>query len=687
MKAFLILSTMAAAASAKVASSVLRALEVDGNADVFVRFADASSALEAATIESNKPLERQEVFEILSDATATGQKSIEAATAGFEVTPTWIVSGAFIKAADKALIEKLTLNRAIKSVEQVPDMELDPVLSKSNTDTITAPAASPNQWGVDTVGAPAIWKYTNGSGIVIGSIDTGARHTHLLLKDSWRSDRGWYDPYNRTAVPEDLGGHGTHTIGTMTGNRGYGVAPGAQWIACRGLYVKSGSAKALLECLQFMICPTRTDGTHPDCSKGADTFHPVYEEAIASIRKAGITPIFANGNEGPACGTTGSPGTYPNVISVGAIGSYSNEPNKLAFFSSKGPGNDTGLAYLAGTSMAAPHVAGVVALLKSIKRDLTYDEIYAYLTQTADRALEGEPKEWLVPNATSNGTDVYPGAPNCGGVDDTKWPNNRYGYGRVNVAKILDGGKFASVATPTPVPRTTPPAPIETNFCTYKKTALSEWNQGLYIDTIKGNKNEGFTIDRVSNVIAAYAPPKEDSYCLALTKDATNTNTATLTKCKGDETQIWNVAPCSPGAVSQYFDACDNVKEKSYVKLITKTNKVISEFYSGVYADWVSDSVNELFVYDSNAKTLQAASNGQCLDAFRDGDKFGLHTYACDATNGNQKWIIDAANHKIKHATHNNLCLDVDPTNPSHAAQVWECHNANTNQWIDAVKY
>ncbi|KDO22697.1 hypothetical protein SPRG_22269 [Saprolegnia parasitica CBS 223.65] len=342
MKAFLILSTMAAAASAKVASSVLRALEVDGNADVFVRFADASSALEAATIESNKPLERQEVFEILSDATATGQKSIEAATAGFEVTPTWIVSGAFIKAADKALIEKLTLNRVIKSVEQVPDMELDPVLSKSTTDDITAPAASPNQWGIDTVGAPAIWKYTNGSGIVIGSIDTGARHTHLLLKDSWRADRGSSDPYNRTAVPEDLRPLGTHTIGTM---------------------------------------------------------------------------------------------------------------------------------------------------------------------------------------------------------------------------------------------------------------------------------------------------------------------------------------------------------EKSYVKLITKTNKVISEFYSGVYADWVSDSVNELFVYDSAAKTLQAASNGQCLDAYRDGDKFGLHTYACDATNGNQKWIIDAANHKIKHATHNNLCLDVDPTNPSNAAQVWECHNANTNQWIDAVKY
>ncbi|KDO19048.1 hypothetical protein SPRG_21483 [Saprolegnia parasitica CBS 223.65] len=509
----------------------------------------------------------------------------------------------------------------------------------------------------------------------------------------------------------------------MTGKNGYGVAPGAQWISCRGLSGKTGSTWALLECLQFMICPTLPDGSNPDCSKGAHVvnnswgskeYNPIYEDAFAALHKAGIIPVVSNGNNGPACATTGNPGGYPNVISVGAIGSSNNEPTKLAYFSSKGPAtyrdkrgvqhtvvkptisapgyftlsatnqSDHATANFAGTSMAAPHVAGVIALMKSTAKWYTNDV---------------------------NNT-VYDGALNCGGVSDTAWPNNRYGYGRINADKIFKDGKFVS----TPAPTTKAPVSQLANiksFCTYKKTVLSEWNNQLFIDTIKNNKNEGFVIDLKYNIIQSAS--SEDG-CLSLIKDSSNTNAVALRECKGDATQIWkfdtvakrivhpqsgfcltsnaaklgagpSVAPCSSGAVSQYFDQCDNVKEKSYVKLITKNNKVISEFYSGVYADWVSDSVNELFTYDAAAKTLQVTSNGECLDAFRDGDKFGLHTYACDATNVNQKWIIDAAGHKIKHATHSNLCLDVDPTNSTHAAQVWECHNANSNQWIDAVAY
>ncbi|OQR82575.1 serine protease family S08A [Achlya hypogyna] len=748
MKAAVVLAAIAAAAHAKVASSVLRALEVEGKTDVFVRF--AGSALESAVAEGAT---RQEVFEVLTEATEEAQKSIEDVTRGFETKPLWIVKGTIVKAADQALVDKLASHRGIKAVEHLPEMELEPVLQQAAD---AAPSNATVQWGVESVGATSIWKHYNGKGVVIGSIDTGARHTHKLIKDSWRADRGWYDPYNHTALPEDLDGHGTHTIGTMTGKDGFGVAPGAQWISCRGLYTGTGTSQALLECLQFMICPTRPDGTHPDCSKGAHVinnswggkrYHPIYEEAISAVRKAGIIPVFANGNAGPACATTGNPGTYPNVISVGAIGSYDNEPNKLAYFSSKGPAtyidahnvkqtiikptisapgfytksayntSDDAVVGLAGTSMAAPHVAGVVALLKSAKIDLTYDEIYAYLTKTADQSmLEGEPDKWYKRDVNKT---VLNGAPNCGGVSDATFPNNRYGYGRVNVAKIIKDGKFVDGLTPVPTTHAPVPLPNPVNikFCTYKKTVLSEWNNQLFVDTIKNNKNEGFVIDLVDNIIKSdIKTPDDEEFCLSLVKDSTNTNSVALKLCAGDPTQIWkfdavakrvihiatgfcltsnaaklgagpSVAPCAAGALSQFFDNCDSVTQKSYVKLVTKSNKHISEFYSGVYADWTSDSANELFTYDSNAKTLQVASNGQCLDAFRDGNKFGLHTYTCDASNGNQKWIIDAAGHKIKHATHNNLCLDVDPTNPVHAAQVWECHNWNTNQWIDAVPY
>ncbi|EQC29167.1 hypothetical protein SDRG_13040 [Saprolegnia diclina VS20] len=329
MKAALILAAIATATHAKVASSVLRALEVDGATDVFVRFAD--SPLESGEIAEGAT--RQEVFEILSERTEEASKSIDDVTKGLETKTLWIVPGTFIKAADQATVDKLAQHRGIKTIEHLPEISLDPVLTQTTADA-TAAANATIQWGVQTVGAPDVWKHFDGKGVVIGSIDTGARYTHELIKDSWRADRGWYDPYDHSAFPEDFDGHGTHTIGTMTGKNGFGVAPGAQWISCRGLYKGTGTSQALLD-----------------------------------------------------------------------------------------------------------------------------------------------------------------------------------------------------------------------------------------------------------------------------------------------------------------------------------------------------------------AKTLQVAGNGECLDAFRDGDKFGLHTYACDATNGNQKWIIDAADHKIKHATHNNLCLDVDPTNPTHAAQVWECHNWNTNQWIDAVAY
>ncbi|KAH9181357.1 hypothetical protein AeNC1_016667, partial [Aphanomyces euteiches] len=137
-------------------------------------------------------------------------------------------------------------------------------------------------------------------------------------------------------------------------------------------------------------------------------------------------------------------GGYRNVIGVGAIGSYDDEPNLLAYFSSKGPGLDNGTAYVkpdvsapgfftnsvdiatnssyvefAGTSMAAPHVAGIVAILKSVDPEMTYDEVYKYLTATTDQSPLNttEPIGWN--NVTRYRNNTLPGGPNCGGVKDS----------------------------------------------------------------------------------------------------------------------------------------------------------------------------------------------------------------------------------------------------------------------------
>ncbi|OQR87193.1 hypothetical protein THRCLA_10488, partial [Thraustotheca clavata] len=147
------------------------------------------------------------------------------------------------------------------------------------------------------------------------------------------------------------------------------------------------------------------------------------------------------------------------------------------------------------------------------------------------------------------------------------------------------------------------------------------------------------------------------------------------------------VATCSSGALNQYFDNCDNVVSQNYIKLVTKRNTAVYEYYTGLYAGSIVDDLNHLFIYSQTYQTLQVMSNGQCLDAFPSGSGYGLHTHSCDGTNGNQKWVIDSANHKIKHATHYNLCLDVDPNSPINAAQVWTCYPNSDNQYITTVAY
>ncbi|OQR82581.1 serine protease family S08A [Achlya hypogyna] len=748
MKIALALSA-ALVVDAKITSSALRQLEQAPTFQAFVTFAKATGKLESVVVEGATAAERREsVFRASTAVADKRQKMLEEVIgAGHNIRSLWITEATIVDNVDKALADKIAQIPGVLKVDVVKEIPMSPVITKEN-EAAASPRPSGIQWGVKTIGATDAWKTTKGEGVVVGSIDSGARHTHEAIASKWRQSKGWFDPYNTSALPEDLNGHGTHTIGTMVGDYGIGVAPAAQWIACRGLYKKSGTNAALLECAQFMMCPTDADGNHPDCKKGANvvnnswgggtTTDPWFQDIIDAWHKAGITPVFANGNSGPACDTTGNPASYPNLIAVGAIGSPKDSPTQLAYFSSKGPtrfvdnlgqvhtivkpdvaapgfytyssykGSDTDYQYSAGTSMAAPHVAGVVALLKSVQKDLTYDEIYHYLTTTTEKqSLEAEPDVWKFANNVTMAAGK-----NCGGVDDKSWPNNRYGYGRVNVAAILKDGKLpappaATTAAPVPAPETI-------TLCDFKHNLLSEWNGQLFVDTEKKNFNEKFWYNVDDKSIQSQS---NNETCLDVYQDAKGANQVRLHPCTGGSAQKWGFEPnshsirhltvrnlclasvrASPGAapivtectggVSQWFTKCqDAPAAKSYIKLVTKDKKTFSEYYSGLYANWASDSANELFTYDSNAKTLQVASNGQCLDAFRDGDKFGLHTYTCDASNGNQKWIIDAAGHKIKHATHNNLCLDVDPTNPTHAAQVWECHNWNTNQWIDVVQF
>ncbi len=207
----------------------------------------------------------------------------------------------------------------------------------------------------------------------------------------YRHDYNWYDPSHVCPgdAPCDNAGHGTHTMGTMVGTGGIGVAPGATWIAAKGCESMSCSASALLAAGQWIVAPTDLTGANPrpdlapdivnNSWGGASGFDPWYSDVVRAWNAAGIFTAFSNGNSGPGCGTANTPGSYTGVYSSGAF----DVNGAIAAFSSRGggengavkpdlaaPGVDVrssvpgdGYASYSGTSMASPHTAATVALI------------------------------------------------------------------------------------------------------------------------------------------------------------------------------------------------------------------------------------------------------------------------------------------------------------------------------------
>lgn len=307
----------------------------------------------------------------------------------------------------------------------------EPVTDLSMTG-LTPPAEPPTEpvWGVVEINAPQVWdEYgARGEGIIVGSADSGVEFTHPALINRYvgsadSHDYAWFDPSLKSPVPADSGGHGTHTTGTIVGDFGIGVAPGAQWIGCRNLPRNLGNPADYLACMEFLFAPFPIGGdpfVDGDPTRGAHLTNNSWgcppEEgcdgrtlgiAIRQLRLAGQMMIVSNGNSGPACDTTGVPAINDDAFSVGAL----NRSGTMAGFSSRGPaidydgdliikpdivapgvnivsalpGNSYGPSQ--GTSMAGPHVAGAVALLWSAVPELIgdIDQTEQILVETANQ--------------------------------------------------------------------------------------------------------------------------------------------------------------------------------------------------------------------------------------------------------------------------------------------------------------
>jgi hypothetical protein len=289
-------------------------------------------------------------------------------------------------------------------------------------DLTTAPPQP--QWNIEMVGAPEVWaEGTRGQGIVVGGSDSGVDGRHPALAAGYRGGGdSWFDPWDGSAEPVDKNGHGTHTLATAVGTQQVGVAPGAQWVGCVNLDRNMASPSFYLDCMQFMLAPFPLGGNPFRDGNPARAPHvltnswgcPALEgcdegltrPATDALAAAGIAFVAAAGNTGDRCGSIEEPPAIdPAVFTVAAV----DAKGSVAVFSSRGqvgsakpdaaaPGEDVlsampGGTYgkMSGTSMATPHVAGLIALMWSAQPSLIGDlpGTYERLRSTAVPASGG----------------------------------------------------------------------------------------------------------------------------------------------------------------------------------------------------------------------------------------------------------------------------------------------------------
>ncbi|MEE2924996.1 MAG: S8 family serine peptidase [bacterium] len=300
---------------------------------------------------------------------------------------------------DREDLARLELNETIKLFDP-----METTNENSDSETLT--------YGVKKVRAAKVWDELgiDGTGVTVGVLDTGIDSDHADLAGRVIKSKDFVSDYEDDTA-NDGHGHGTHCAGSIggaaTSGIAIGVAPKVNFLGGK-IFSDSGSTtrEAIMNGMQWM--------TDPDGDPETDDFPRVvsnswggplgthWVEIMNTWHAMGIAPVFAAGNSGPRPGTVGAPGAYKESITIGATDSQ----DKIARFSSRGPVTFQGETYIkpdvsapgvnvysakngggyqkmSGTSMATPHVAGIVALMLQADPDLPVERIRDILHETS----------------------------------------------------------------------------------------------------------------------------------------------------------------------------------------------------------------------------------------------------------------------------------------------------------------